>query len=135
VRFRLPGIEDVLGEHAAVDGLSVRAKADQPAYLVLQLPDVARPGVRGEGSLGFRGDPRYRPARFLGEGAQEGLDEAGDVLPALAQRRHAKDEAGHPAVEVPAELALLHPPVDVRVRGRAHADVDPSGRETGRAPA
>ena len=95
---------------------------------VLQLAHVARPGVL----------PRARPAptaskprTALAGGAvelgDEVLDQARQILEAIAQRRQRDREDVEPVVEILAELALGDQLLEVAVGRRDHAHVDVDG--------
>ena len=95
-----------------------RGEDDRPLDDVLQLADVARPGVADQG-LHDRGrdgldPPAHPPGELLGEVA----DQPRDVVRPLPQRRQHEREDVQPVVEVLAEAAVGDHPRQVAVRGR-----------------
>ena len=114
-------VGEVLGLH-----LVVLDHDEQPLDRVLQLADVAAPGVAAEGLDRRRGEAS-RPHVVLGaELPREVLDEGRQVLRALAQGRHADRDHGEPEEEVLAEAALLDLLLEVLVGGGddAHVHLD-----------
>ena len=97
--------------------------ADRP----LQLPHVARPGIAAEDLQGFRRQRTEIGAQLAVEAEQEVVRQFRDVLAPLPQRRHPQRQALQPVIQVGAEAALGHQPLQVLVRRRQ----DPHARRTG----
>src|SRR5208283_2205650 len=90
---------------------------------VLQLPDIARPGVAHQG-LHDRGRDRLDPpAHAPGEPLGKMADQRRDVVAALAQGRQHQWEHVQAVVEVTAEAAVGDHRSQVAVRGRYQAHV------------
>ena len=91
---------------------------------VLQLADVAGPVVAAE-QIERLGGKAGDGLLVHGAGAfEEVAGEHGDVVGALAQRRHVHDEGGQAIVEILAEVAGEHLGLEVAVGGRDHAQVE-----------
>jgi hypothetical protein len=98
---------------------------DQRLDLVLELPDVARPGVAGEGLHRFRPTTRLRRlAVVLGEDGEEVLGEQRDVARALPERGDVERHDLETVVEVLAEAPDRHLLLEVPVGRRDQAEVD-----------
>ena len=99
-------LADVAGQHVGADRPAARRRQDQqPLDDIAQLPDVARPVValqRGQRVLADR--PR-RQAGGIGDPLQEVGGELGDVLAALAERRHAQRHHIQAMIQLLAEIA------------------------------
>ena len=108
-------------------GDSIAGREDRhPLHHVPQLADVARPGVALERRDGV-GIDRPRPEVVPGaELGQEVRHELGNVLHALAQRRHANRHDAEAVVEILPEPAvrdeLVEPPVGRRDDAGGHPD-------------
>src|SRR3989475_895322 len=73
---------------------------------VLQLADVARPGVGEEAAIRLGGDRVDRPRVLGGVALEEGAHQDRNVLAPLAQRRHRDRHRVDPEVEILAERAI-----------------------------
>ena len=131
VRHRRHHRADVLRQHAGADrGVGVAAGEDhQPLDVVAQLADVARPVVRLQHRHGVVADLALRQAGRLRNLLHEIVDEIGNVLAPLGQRRHADRHHRQPVIEVLAEAAGGDLGLDVAAgRGDdAHVDRDLGG--------
>ena len=119
---------DLLGQHVGGDdGIGVAAREDhQPLDVVPELAHVAGPVVRLQHGNGVLADLARCQPRGLGNLADEKLDQHRDVLAALGQAWHAQWHDVEAVVEVLAETALRHLPLQVATgRGDdAHVDRD-----------
>ena len=99
---------------------------DRALDRVAQLAHVARPGIGVEGLPRLGVEALELLAVLLGELAQEGHGEQGDVVAPLAQGRHVDVDDVEPVVEVLAEGSLADLLLEVAVgRGDdAHVDLD-----------
>src|SRR5262249_14308522 len=89
---------------------------------VLELADVARPGVAAEARQRLGAEALVRPLALV-ELRQEEVGEQLDVVAALAERRHRDGEDGEPVEEVFAQLPLGDRLLRVAVGGGEYADV------------
>src|SRR5579885_1047100 len=97
------GRPDAGGEVVAADARAGWHREHEAVHLVLELADVARPGVELERPERV-GRDAARAALFLAlEAAEERLDEAGNVPDAMAKRRDPDRKHGEPVVEVAAK--------------------------------
>src|SRR4029453_17654146 len=78
---------------------------DRPLQQVLELADVARPGVLLHLLDDGRGKGMYSPAARRGEACDEVPGEKRDVFPAVAQRRHRHGKHAEAEVEGAAKAA------------------------------
>ena len=104
-----------------------RAEDDGPLDHVLQLADVPRPPIVGEG---FNSGGRNRldgAAHPLGVFLREVADEQGDVFFSLAQRRNCQWKDMQPVLEIAAELALVDHLLELAVGGGDETDIHPNG--------
>ena len=94
--------------------------------LVLELPDVARPGIGVEEFEGLGGEDEPSsaklPAVLLGEMVEEGLH----ILPPFAQGRNLDRHDPEPVVQVFPEAALADFPLEHLVGRADEPDVDPA---------
>ena len=90
---------------------------------VFQLPDIAWPIQLTQARDGTVRDGHH-PAGARTRGAGEVLDEQGDVLTTLAQRRHANQEDGEAEEQVLAEPAGRDVGLGIAAGGGQHACVD-----------
>ena len=113
------------GDDAAVSG-------DQgPLDGILQLPDVAGPGVSDQELTSLVAEARLATPHPLAQTAQEIFGEDENVSGALPQRRERNAEYREPVVEVRAEGAGLDQMLQIPVRGGDQPDIGPKRR---RAP-
>ena len=110
-----------------VDGAAVAGQHHAAFDQVLQLTDVAGPGVGEHGVDGAAGEAGDLAAVAAVELVQEVVHEHGDVLPAFAQRRHAHGQHVQAVVQVLAKAAGLHLAPEVEVGGGHHAHVHREG--------
>jgi hypothetical protein len=108
---------DVLGADPAVRGDERGAEQH-----VLELADVAGPGMAGEARQGAGGDP-FLPD-LGGEGLEEVVRQEGEVAEALAQRRDLDGQHREAVEEVLAELPLGDPVLEGDPGGGDDAGVD-----------
>lgn len=87
---------------------------------VLQLADIARPGIGLDLTDGLGGETGI--VRL--DSRQEMPGEQQDVLSPLPERSHMKRKNGYPVIEIFAETALLHHPLKIPVRGGHNARLD-----------
>src|SRR5262249_47601904 len=104
-----------------------RGEDDRALDDVLQLPDVAGPGVLHQGVHGLGRNGLDLPAHSPGDLVREMADEPGDVVAALAQGGQAEGEHVEAVIEVAAELAIGDHRRQVAVSGRHQADIDSNG--------
>ena len=84
----------------------------QPLDIVAQLADVARPVMRLQHRHRVLADPALRQAGRGRDLVHEIVDQIGDILAPLRQRRHADRHDGQPVIKV-----LAEPPVgDLRLQ-------------------
>ena len=102
-----------------------RGQQHRPVQGVLQLADVAAPGVLQHQRLGLRGERARGHAVHRGVFPGEMGGEFQDVGRPLAQRRQPQGDDVEPVEQILAERALADLLHEVAVRGRQHADVDP----------
>ena len=95
---------------------------------MLQLADVAGPGLAFEPGEGAAGDPEQRALVGRGGAGEEVGGEQGDVAPPLGQRRQADGDQVEPVEEVLAEGAGGHGGAQVAVGGGDHPHVEAAGR-------
>src|SRR5262252_6624385 len=108
-------------------GTAVAAAAisiDGPADKILQLADVARPGVLHEEPLGLLRDVRVRFAVLFGIPPQEVLGEERDLITTFPQRRQIDRDDVQTEEEIVAEVAVGHGARQVAVGGGDDAHVD-----------
>src|SRR5205085_11822776 len=91
---------------------------------VLELPDISGPVVFHEALESLFADRRGLRRRAVAMFREEVLDERGNVLLAIAERRHMDVDDVEPVEEVIAELLLLDLPLQVFVGRADDADVD-----------
>src|SRR5262249_43616993 len=91
---------------------------------VLELADVAGPGVRDQRAIRGRRERAALATEARGRRGEEVLDQERHVLGPLAQRRQRDADDVQPIVQVLAELAALRLRFQVLIRRREHADVD-----------
>ena len=121
--MRRPVGPDLLGQVVHRDLLVLRER-DRALHRILELPHVARPGVRQE-PLGRRGgEARHTLPCLLGEVDQEVLGEEEDVVPAGPERGRLHGDHIDAEVEVLAEKPFLDGGFEVTVRRRHEADVE-----------
>ena len=109
-------------------GMALRQK-QCPAHHVLELADIARPGVIGQRSERGIADPGH--ALALGDMAQQhGEGQRGDVRTAFAQRQHLDGKYVQAIIKVGAKAAFLNlvRQVAVGAGDNAHIDLDRAGR-------
>ena len=121
-----PGAADPRREELLVDARLVAREDHQPLDLVLQLPDVPRPGVGRQAPEGPVGEALAPPAGG-GVALEEVVHQDRQVLEALAQGRQAQGDDVEAVVEVLAEGAGGDPLREVPVGGGDDADVDRHG--------
>src|SRR5436190_2183210 len=118
------------GGRAAAQGKILRghhgagAQQDRALDHVFELPDVPRPIVRLQLPERLAGDVGHVLPELGGEALQEVVDQQGDVLPAVAQRRHVDRDDVEPVIEVLPEPLLLDQLLERPVGRRNDADVD-----------
>ena len=117
---------DILRQHAGIDHrIWVAAGEDhQPLDVVAQLPDVARPIVRLQHRHGVLADAPLRQSGRLRNLVHEIVDEVGNILAPLGQRRHADRHNRKPMIEIFAEFALGDHRLEVARRRRHDAHID-----------
>jgi hypothetical protein len=125
-RIGAPTLEAEVG---LVD-LAAPRHEDRALHRVVELPDVARPGVGGERSYRVRVEAGPVLAVALGVQAQEVTGEEGNVLSPFPERRHLDLDRVEAEEEVLPEAAARYLLPYVRVRGGEDPDVGPPG--TGR---
>src|SRR5438445_7125788 len=118
----LVGLVVAEGELAARDDLATR-EHDRTLDDVLQLADVPRPVVFHEALERLLADRRGLRGGAVAVLREKVLDERGDVLLALAERRRRGVAHVEPVGEVVAELVLLDLLLEVLVRRAHDADV------------
>ena len=122
-----------LGQIVDADVIELRER-HRALDAVLQLADVARPGVREQLLGGVALDARLTLCGDRGEALQEVLREKQDVAPARAERRHVNAHDVDPVEEVFAEALLLDLGLEVAVGRGDDAGVEglssspPTGR-------
>src|SRR5207237_7680506 len=79
----------------------------RPAEGLLQLTDVAGPGVALGERQGIGREPTHWPAMALCVPRDEVPDQQSDVAPPLTKRWHGQDDFGEPVVEISAECPAL----------------------------
>src|SRR5690606_30982450 len=89
----------------ALEALAV-AEQNRALHDVLELTDVAWPGVLGEQRLRIGGDPTYLLAQASVEALEEVLDQGRDVLRTFAEGRESNRDYVEPIVQVFAERTL-----------------------------
>src|SRR5579859_2313268 len=101
------------------------AHDDELFEVIAKLAHVAGPAVSAQrfeqGRVGL--DVHVEPA-IVGDGLEHRADEQGQILAALAKRRHSDLHDGEAVVEIGAELTAVDLPADVAVGGRHDAHVD-----------
>ena len=102
-----------------MSGRRLLAQVHHVLHHVAQLAHVAGPRVLGQQRPRLLGQRARRPAHPL----QHRVDQQGDVLRALAQRRQRHAQHREPVEQVLAELPRLHRRLQVHVRGRHHPHV------------
>src|ERR1700739_1608085 len=90
----------------ALDAMDLGVEDQHALQDIFQLTDVSWPGVLLEQVEGVLGDFDPRPAVFAAEDAQKFAGERGNVLLALAQRRHEEGNYVEAVKEILAEVAL-----------------------------
>ena len=91
---------------------------------ILELADIARPGIALKHGEGLRVDAVDVLSLFRGEAGDEAADELGHVLEAFAQGGHPDGEDVEPVIEVLAEAPLLHEADQILVGRRDQPEVD-----------
>src|SRR5213594_539444 len=102
---------------------------DRTVQHVLQLAHVARPVVARQHLERARRHAAHVAVALARRLTHEVLDQVRDVLPPLAERRHADRHDVQAIVEVLAELARPHRGSEIHVGCGAHAHVDRDGPE------
>src|SRR3990167_4807496 len=117
------------------DGDAIARGEDHgPLQHVLQLADVARPGVAREEVEGLRGHRADLLALRRGVALEEEPGGGGVVPPPLPERREDDVDDVEPVVEVAAELPARHRLLQVPVGRRQDANVDRDRRRGADAP-
>ena len=120
----LPGVG--VGEIVLVDP-GPRGEQDHALDQVLELADVARPGVTLEGGEGGGGQAQHGLAEPFVAALHEVGDQERQVLDALAQRGQVDRDDVEPVVEVLPEVALLDQLLEAAVGRGDQAYVYPQG--------
>ena len=106
-----------------VDGEYLAVGQDrEPLDDVSQLPDVARPGILRQAHHGLGGDLESLPPAICVD-PEEVLDQEGDVLRSLAQRRHVDLDHSDAVVEVLAKPGSLDLLSEILIGGGDDPDV------------
>ena len=118
-------LADVVGQHVGADRPAARRRQDQqPLDDIAQLADVARPVVALQGGQRVLADRPRRQAGGVGDAPQQVVGQLGDVLAALAERRHAQRHHVQPMEQLLAEAAGGDLLLQVARRRGEHADID-----------
>ena len=118
----LLGRDDLLGQAVDRDRLAVLDGHDALDD-VLELADVARPGIALEQADDVGREPLRLLAHLVAVFLEEVGDEDGDVLDPFAERRHVDGDDVQAVEELLAELPLGDPLLEVQVRRGDDADV------------
>ena len=119
--------EDVLRDGVRQQRRVRLGEGDHAAHLVLQLADVAGPAIEQQPLHRFFGDAQLALLEFVGGAGDEVVDEAGDLVAPLAQRRDREADDVEAVEEVFAEPAVADGVLEVGVGGGDDADVDGEG--------
>ncbi len=92
-------------------------------YPVLEFPDISRPEMRGQAPDSFSGKSVDRFVVFSGISFCEMLDQNGNVLPSLSQRRHMDRNDIQPVKQVLPECTLIKEILEVSIRRSYHSYV------------
>src|SRR3984957_12444303 len=83
---------------------TVPRKDNRSFYQILQLADVARPGIRLEGRHGFRRNAVDLLPHAATKELHEMRDQSWNIFPALSERRQQDGEDVQPIIQVTAKL-------------------------------
>jgi len=122
-RLCRPRAGDLGREHARLEHGPRLGERDDPPDLVVELPDVARPGKQQQLLHRVLGDPHV-PLAIVGSGAREEvMHERRDLVAALAQGRDLQPDDVEAIEEIFAKPPGLDGQLEVRVGGDDDTDV------------
>src|SRR5208337_2077379 len=99
---------------------------DRPFNYILQLSNIARPGVGLQQIQALPADAPYFLPHFTGISIDKVLDQHGDVLFAFAQRRYFNGKYVEPIEEIAPKAAGFNGGLQVTIGGGNHPHVSPN---------
>ena len=96
----------------------VSTQNDSAFDYILQLPDIAWPGMVCQHAHRLRREASGNGTMLPGKTPQEFFCQTGDIFPALAQRRHRDRNHIEPKEKILTEFLFLHALLQVAIGGR-----------------